>query len=299
MPRLVPVTIIGWPSNVTRSAGAVLRPGVEAAALPDGLAVGLVEGDDAVLAAGLEDGQVLVDQHRLGIAPSARRPAELLGFAGPFLFAAGSVVAADQAVAAEDVEISVVDHRRGTGAVGPAATLAVLRLPERLAVQIEGEDHQLSVPIAADVDLSACHGHAGETDADVIDLPEQLRPCVGPLLSRPVSSDFPSWLGPRQQGHSADATWCDESDVAAKLRDSTFVPLSPISVRDVSPDDLVLAMPDGLPVRGAGVATLLLAIASLAATSAPWPAGFAARSSCLLALRRRRRQATPFRRCRR
>ena len=74
------MTIIGSPSKVNGEAGAVFGPGLEAGAGPAGLAGLLVQGDDAVLAARLDDGQVVVDQHRFGVAPSARLAAELLQF---------------------------------------------------------------------------------------------------------------------------------------------------------------------------------------------------------------------------
>ena len=111
MPRLVPVTMIVLALEGHWYARAVLRPGVEALLCPDGLAVGLVEGDDAALAARLEDGHVLVDQYRLGVPPSARCAAELLGFVAPFFLPVLGVIAADQAVAAEQIELSIVDHR--------------------------------------------------------------------------------------------------------------------------------------------------------------------------------------------
>ena len=60
-------------------------------------------------------------------------------------------------------------------AVGAAAGLAVLDVPQRLAGQIEGPEHELAVAVAGDVDLAAGHGHAGEALADSVGLPEQLR----------------------------------------------------------------------------------------------------------------------------
>ena len=67
---------------------------------------------------------------------------------------------------------------------GPPRPLPCGRLPELLAVEIEGEEHQLAILVAGDVDLAAGHGHAGEACADVVGLPEQLRPFLRPLFEQ-------------------------------------------------------------------------------------------------------------------
>ena len=68
-----------------------------------------------------------------------------------------------QPVAVEDVDLPVIDHRRGAGAVGAAARPAAGGLPKLLAVDVECREEQLAVLVAGDVDLPVRDGDAGKS----------------------------------------------------------------------------------------------------------------------------------------
>ena len=159
--------------------------GGKALALPDRLAALFVEGHDAVVAAGLEDGQGTGDQNRFGVAPAAAVPAEFLRRRAPACAAGPRVEAAQQAVAGQQVEIPAVDRRRCAG-TWPIAFAGRGRIdfPLQLPVEVVGEEHQLVVDIPGDVHGAAGHGDTGVPLADVGRLPQQRRTVFRPFLQQ-------------------------------------------------------------------------------------------------------------------
>ena len=60
----------------------------------------------------------------------------------------------------------------------------MFRFPQVFPLQVERKDLQFAPLVTGDEDPAARHGNAGEANADAVNLPEQLRPVVGPLLQQ-------------------------------------------------------------------------------------------------------------------
>ena len=143
----------------------------------------LVQGrHEGLRAAGRDDQPRAIDQQAL-----AHRPGDVLGgepiedVGGPDFTARGGIDAGDPPVRVHVIQPTFGIHTGGPGPrIGSLPRLAIGRLPLELAVQIEGEDHQVVVDVAGDVQTVADDDGGGPALADVAHLPQQLWSALRP-----------------------------------------------------------------------------------------------------------------------
>ena len=150
---------------------------------PDRPAALLVEGGhQGLLASRRYDHPRAIDQQALAHRPGDVLPLEpLQHIDGPEFLARVSLQADDAAVGVHVVELAF-----GVGAAGPCSWIgarprpAVLGLPKRLAVEVEGEDDQVVVHVAGDIQAVADDDRRRPAPSQVADLPDELWPGFRP-----------------------------------------------------------------------------------------------------------------------
>ena len=184
---------------------------------PDRPAALLVEGGhQGLLASRRHDHPGAIDQQALAHRPGDVLPLETLQHIDGPEFLARVGLQADHAA----VGVHVVELAFGVGAAGPCSRVgarprpAILRLPEGLAVEVEGEDDQVVVHVAGDVQAVADDDRRRPAPSQVADLPNERWPGVRPRGQEVRLREMPSRRGPFHCGQSGSGEATGPSTVA-------------------------------------------------------------------------------------